>query len=463
MLRAQSALPLAPAYGVFHVSGVTPCAHGQNPRELRSKKAAFFVTFVAFGVATTAVSACCSKPPTENNLPFVQASASEAIPEPKVSRCAEPETGATLLLGDTAKGSDEDLLPFAPEIGDGISYSQGFAVGVLTRDQGSHSTVAQVITLSHDGTKTKAITVGAAHGDTQPPRVVAKGDILAVGLLDSEPNGRRLRIGRISEGAMAWTANFEQGRDESFAFDIALGESRGVAVWDDDAKGPDRGVIRLATFQADTLLAPTIARDISPIKTDAEIPRILVRPGGFWLIWIARRPERVDDNQREPGEEAQFRWLEIQQLDQQGALQGSPKAITPRDGHVLTYSAMTTDQGGLFLVYRDDDTPSGSSGGVLMKAIVRPDGTTESSLLADSHLGVGSPALLSGWLSIGDMTEETRLAKITPSGILLEALVSEPKLGRGEVLAAHENQLLVAQPRGVSVKLFVTNCTALPP
>jgi hypothetical protein len=289
--------------------------------------------------------------------------------------------------------------------------------------------------------------------------LTSKGSLLAVGLLDSESAGRRLRLGKISEGSVTWTSSFEQGRDESFAFDLAIGASRAIAVWDDDARDPERGVIRVATVSASTLLSPSLVRTVTLPQTDAESPRVIARPGGFWIAWIARRPERTDDTAREPGEEAQYRWLEVAQLDENGAPLALPRRVTSIDGHVIAYTLRPGADGTAVLVYRDDDTPSGASGGSIARISVRADGTlTEVTTIAESSVGVGAPALVDGWMAVADASAETRLARVSPGGDLLDTLSSEPILGRGEVLAAAGDLLLVSRPRGASVRLFVTRC-----
>jgi hypothetical protein len=255
-----------------------------------------------------------------------------------------------------------------------------------------------------------------------------------------------------------WGPTFDQGRDESMAFDVAIGESRAVAVWDDDETKPDHGVIRLASFVAATLGAPSKIRSVTLPQTDAESPRIVARPGGFWLVYVARRPEKTDENAREQAEIAENRWLEALPLDENGSPQGLPRRLTSESGHVLTYALGEGENGAAVIVYRDDDLPSGGSGGVLAKIVLKADGPTAATPLADADLGAGVPSLLPGWLAVADVSAETRLGRIDRAGSLEGKLEREPVLGLGAPVAARGDDLLVQRPVGRAVRLFVTSC-----
>lgn len=385
-------------------------------------------------------------------------SAAPALEAPPPSRCDEPAADATFSLGDDklVTGSEDQVLPFAAEVGDGVATTSGFAVGALTPREGGVSAV--VVTLDERGRSPKIVSLGLAHGDTPPPRVASLGGELVAALLEAGSAGRRLRLARVDGDTVAWGPSFEQGRDESLAYDVALGDPRGLVAWDDDAKEPERGVIRVASFVTKGLGAPTPPRVITGKQTDAESPRVIARQGGFWLFFIARKPEDTDDNAREIGETAEFRWLEAVPLDANGAPTASPRRITAGDGHVLTYDVIAGEAGAALVAYRDDDTPSGSAGGVVLRVVVRPDGSSAPTVLTDRHVGVGAPALIPGWFAIADASAETRLARLGPAGELLDALESEPVLGRGEPIAARGDVLLVSRPRGRGVRLSVTRC-----
>jgi hypothetical protein len=402
----------------------------------------------------------CKRSPSSGASPGDGPSASAApfVEPPPPSRCDEPAADATFTLGEDKLlgGPEDDILPFAAEVGDGIAFADGFAVGALAPRQGGVAAV--VVTLDAAGKSPRVTSLGLAHGDTPPPRVAALGRDVVAALLESGASGRRLRLAHVEGDAVTWGPTFDQGADESLAFDVALGEPRGVVAWDDDAKDPERGVIRVATFVTKGLGAPTTPRIVTGKKTDAESPRVIARPGGFWLLWIARKPEPTDDDAREVGEATEFRWVEAVPLDANGAPTGSPRRITAADGHVQAYDVIEGGDGSAIVAYRDDDTPSGSAGGVILRVVLRPDGSSDPAVLTDRHIGVGAPALIPGWFAIADATAETRLARIGPAGELLESLDSEPVLGRGEPIAARGDVLLVSRPRGKGVRLSVTRC-----
>jgi hypothetical protein len=409
---------------------------------------------VACFVLLTA-SGCKRSPPTPAAAALLSASA-DLTPAPPPSRCDAPGEGAVVALGEAPGDSDHDSLPFAVEVGQGVSFDEGFAVGALTPDK--RGARASVVTLGPEGGSSKILPLLTAHGDTPPPRLAPSGKALLVGVLESGASNRRLKLGRVEGGAVTWGPELEQARDESLAFDLAANGAHGVAVWDDETREADRGIIKLFTFELDGFKKTREPRAISPKESDAEMPRLAPRPGGFWLTWIARRPEKTDDSAREVGEAPEFRWLEALPLDERGQPAGSPRRITPEKGHVLIHDLRALPGGNALVVYRDDDTPSGSPGGVLLRVTLRPDGASEPAVVADRHLGVGAPAVLDGWLAVADASAETRLARVGGDGALLDPLESEPVLGRGEPLAARGDALLVLQPRGQGVRLFVTRC-----
>lgn len=417
--------------------------------------------WLPFALALSTAS-CCRAQQQERQQGAPEASAGSPPPEapkPKPSRCVEPGPGEVVTLGNDQPTDEGDPLPFAVEIGDGVVTAHGFAAGALVPD-GKRGANAAVVTLDERGKNARTITLAAAHGDTQPPRLAADGDAIVAALLDSSAAGRRLRTARLEQSNITWGPAFDQGRDESLAFDVAVSGSRAMAVWDDDAKDPERGAIYAVTFDASLHGKPGPTTTLSGRKTDAEMPRVMARPSGFWVSWIGRVPEKTDDDAREVGESPEFRYIEVVPIDEAGQRTGDARRVTPDRGHVLTYDAETLADGSLLLVYRDDDTPSGSSGGIVHSVHVRAGGSGDPELIADRGLGAASPTLLPGYLAMADATDETRLARLTPDGKLDGALVSEPVLGRGEPLAARGDTLLVVKPRGLAVSLFVTTCSA---
>ena len=115
---------------------------------------------------------------------------------------------------------------------------------------------------------------------------------------------------------------------------------------------------------------------------------------------------------------------------------------------------------GALVVWRDDDMPSGASGGRVMRAVLRPSGIDPPSVLLDDLAGAGVPNLVGGWLAVADAADATRLAPISAAGVLGGPPAPEPDIGTGEPIAAVSDTLLVVRPAGRAVRLVVVKCKA---
>jgi hypothetical protein len=362
----------------------------------------------------------------------------------------------SLAVGDAGVSID-DTLPFAAEVGDAIAWAGGFAVGAIHESE--HSLAMSVVTIGADGRGAKVIPLGTAHGDVEPARLATRGSTLIAGVLEPEPNGRSLRLAKIDDGHVTWGATVHERSGESQAFDIALGEKRSIVVWDED--GPASGLIQVSTFDTVTAGNATPPRTISPASADAESPRLVARPGGYWLAYISRSGGgEVDTDASYVAEEIGFRWIEVMPLDPNGSPTGPSRVITPKDGHVMVFDIAPGADGAALLVWRYDDAPSGSAGGEVMRAVVRAGSVEPPSVLMQGDVGAGVPSLLNGWLAVMDAAETTRIAPINPIGEVVAPLSAEPEIGAGEPLAGGSEAMLVARPAGRAVKLSVLRCTA---
>ena len=366
--------------------------------------------------------------------------------------------GGEMSIGQKSntKADEQDLLPFAAEIGRAAWFDGGFAAGVV-HQEGSGTRNA-IVTLSEDGATSKLIALGASHGDADPPVVFARGRDLGAAVLEPTGASRSLRIARIEGDTVHWAAELRQGLDESLAFDVALGEERGVIAWDDLPKDRDVSAVMVSTFKREGFESPTAARPVTMPGVDADSPRLVERAGGFWLFWVARRSADGEYDARYRAEEISFRWIEVAPLDASGALAGSPRRIGANTGHVLAYDVSALSGTEVAVAWRDDDTPSGSIGGQLFTAVVRQGGIDGPDAVDDAHSGVGAPLLMPGWIAIADATGPTRLAPLGLDGKLLDILRSEELLGMGEPLVNHGDTMLVARPAGLAVRLFVARC-----
>jgi hypothetical protein len=169
-------------------------------------------------------------------------------------------------------------------------------------------------------------------------------------------------------------------------------------------------VIKAATFAPPSKDAPPVVRDVSPADSDAELPRVVAAPspeGGFFVFWIARRPEAssgLDGAAAEAvGESRAYGWLEMVRINAQGEPAGAVSRLTPAVGHISAYDvALASDEGapGVLVVARDDGEAVDGSGGMLLRVRVRGDVIDAPVPIATEGLGRGGPSFVAG--SSGD-------------------------------------------------------------
>jgi hypothetical protein len=347
-------------------------------------------------------------------------------------------------------------LPFGAEVGEAVALASGFAVGAIHAENGAP--MMSVVEIGPDGRGGKVISLGAARGDVEPPRLAVRGALLIAGVLEPERDGRAIRLAAIDSDHVTWGARVHETKDESQVFDLAIGDTRGIVVWDEDAA--NGGAVRMSTFDAANPSATTPPRTISPDQSDAEAPRLVARPGGFWLGYLARRAESEDEDAeaRFQAEAIGFRWVELIALDENGSPVGPARAVTPKDGHVMLFDMAPGPDNSAIIAWRDDDAPGGATGGPVMRVIVRPSSIDEPSVLVEDVSRAGAPNLVGSWLAIADAAGPTLLGPISNTGALTGPLVVEPDLGSGEPLATSANTLLVARPMDRTVTLAVVRC-----
>jgi len=385
--------------------------------------------------------------------------------------------GGPYLIGERgaepADGGDDEarLEPFAAELGRVVSLATGgFAVGVKHAHKGA--TQAAVALLGPTLATNRLVPLGRSRSDMDAPVLAGDADGWVAALLEPNASGLSLHLVRASAGHLTWGGDWPQGRDESLAHDIAVAASVGVAVWDEvDDKG-ERSVVMLATFDAKNLKRSRPATAVSGEKIDADVPRVLSRPGGFWLAYVARdvlrMPDKPDDKalgrspkqERFAAEKIDPSWIELIPLDGTGKPSGVAQAITPRDGHVLAFDLERGKDGGAIVAWRDDDKPSGAGGGRVHVSLVTMSGAAHTQLVAEEDVGSGLPNLLSGWIALPDARGQARLAPLGADGVMQGQLRREPLLGVGQVLAAAAEQVLVARPAGRAVALSLLRCAS---
>lgn len=423
-----------------------------------------------------------------------KSAASAVVVDAGSARCA-PVTPEPFVIGDapaSVEPADADagppepsLAPFAIEIGRAAAFDGGFAVGVLRQEEGG--AVASVVTVGPDGRAGKLVKLARLRGDMNPPVVAGRGSASLAAMVEPNASGRAIKLAKIEGEQVTWGPELSEGRDESLAVDLASSGARAVVVWDDVAKDQKRSNILLSTFDPVTMRSANEARPVSAPKVDAESPRLVVRPGGYWLGYLAHGPpeprpktspppaaqakggamaKRGADDEEDmssAGEVVDTRWVELAPLDETGTPTARPKAITPKIGHVLGFDLGALGDGSALVAFRDDDTPSGSSGGRVSSLVVRLGGVGEPWVIADEGLGGGVPMLAPGWLAVADISGGTRLASVDDHGELQGELALEPSLFGGEMLAAGPGGLFLARPLGRAIRLYVMRCAPAVP
>jgi hypothetical protein len=400
-------------------------------------------------------------------------SAAGRPPPPPPGKELGPQSGFRVGAGTKAKsdadaGVDDepDLEPFAAELGHAAVLVNGFGVGVRRDVDGAP--VAEVALLGPRAAKGKLVKLGPARGDMDPPLVRRRGDGWVAALLEPQASALALRLVTLSDGKLSWGAEIEQGRDESLAHDMAFNDEVGVIVWDDVSDDGKRGRVLKATVKADTLELADEASTFSAKDVDAEAPRVVPKPHGFWLAYVVRGGSSTpklkddDDDGRFSAEQIQTSFIELLPLDANGKADGSARAVTPRDGHVLAFDIQSGQDGGAIIAWRDDDTPTGAQGGRVTVMLVTAGGGDQQQPVAEGDVGAGVPGLLGGWLALPDRGARLRLAPMGADGQLLGKLRVEPLAGRGQALAARNNELLIARPDGRAVDLVVIGCARAP-
>jgi hypothetical protein len=405
------------------------------------------------------------------------------------------------------------------EVGDGIAYPGGYAVGIAHRTGAGR--VAAIALLHREPTGlTRILDLGPTTGDAPPPRIgwrggelvggqvaggkieggqVAGGQLVAAAYVSAIPPapGTRPSRGDATRDVAIYTVaggvtagpplSISQRRDDSLALDLALAGPAGVLVWDETTTAA-RGVVKAAAFTTDLAAA---GRDVSPPDSDAELPRVVTQGGAFAVIWIARRPEPasgLDGSAAEAvGEARAFGWLEMVHVDGQGAAIGPVRRLTSPLGHVSAYDVEARDPpagsgtSSLLIVVRDDGEAVDGSGGALLRVRVSGDVVEPPVAFATDGLGRGAPSFVSAagaeagsapalalaWVASG---EQARLIPLDAVGAPTAAPSAEDDLSEARALLfmggpssappkSSALEVLVATPSDSAAQLRVFACS----
>lgn len=382
-----------------------------------------------------------------------------------------------------------------------------------------HGNVALLARLPRGvGKEAASLELARLDGDVPPPRLAVAGTDLLVAIeqIMGEPrspsSGYRVRMARLPGAALAgalpsaeqlqWQDGPSASRDESNAFDFAAAvPGAGAAVtpggdaavapggalfaWDDWPRGESHGRVYVQGIGSDGRAGAAVA--VSSALVDAEEPRLVARPGGYWLAWLVDaasaegRARTYDPGESEVaaaggtgGASANTsangaRGIEVLALDLAGQPAGNVRRIRTESARVVGYDLTTTSAGNAWVVWRQDASSAGAAGGRVLMAEVQSDGPHEIVPLREDDVGSGEPSWLVAaspaeppWLTFPDQRDRTLLLPVdyphpAPSGLGLAA-----DLQGAAALAAASGRVLFAQPRGRSLELFVAACAPVP-
>ncbi|MEO6418262.1 MAG: hypothetical protein ABIP39_02575 [Polyangiaceae bacterium] len=325
-------------------------------------------------------------------------------------------------------------------IGEALVTPSGFAIGILRA--AAKGRVASIASVAIDFKSVTFADVIAARGDDPPPRALFLGDQSFALAYEHAPK-RQITLFRTAPGKSEPVQSFADATDDSQAFDVVTKNDAGLLAWDDDAPG-GVGVVKVARLTASSAGAVTA---ISKEGSDAEGPRVALRPGGYWVAWIARRAEPLPEGGAEriegAGENRAFEWLELAALDGAGKRIGEVQRLTPQNGHLTSFDLIPSADG-IDLFARDDGEAKDGEGAKIERITVHGDKSDLPVVVVKNGVGTGVPAAsvssiggsLTAWLTYVDLADHTRLIPVQPGPNSPSLPSVEPALEGGRVLLA---------------------------
>jgi len=354
-------------------------------------------------------------------------------------------------------------------VGDAAVGPSGLLVGVVRTEGGKR--VAGVLRASLDLASSTVIDVGPAFGDDPPPSPRFHGTKAYVAFLtrqatDGGPRQRTLNVAPLGDRELGPVeATVVQQADESTAFDVAwTDDGAALAAWDEDAPprpdggagipgAPDRGFVKVQALSvAGSPVAPPKdnppRRVASPDTSDAESPRLVARPGGFWLAWLARRVEEDGHTIEGPGEKRTFRWVEAVALDARGEPAGPVRRVSPTSGRAAAFELSVRGED-LVVLVQDEAAHAEGGGSRIVRYLVSSE--VESADLVDGGVGEANAELVPSapgqgtrWLAWGDGTERMRLTPLDAELVATGRTSAEPALDGARVLASSPPDVVYA-------------------
>lgn len=398
---------------------------------------------------------------------------SSSAPVAASSSSAAPHVVAESLPRCRAEGARLAIPGDDVVVGDAIVTPDALYVGVVRRE--GTKRLASVVKAALDLSSSKTIEVAPSVGDDPPPTPrLAKGAPVVTFLSrktgDAGPDSSRiLQFARIEGDAVGKVqASIAQQADESLAYDVAWpaeGEAPPLATWDEDAPPstdttkvpvvglPDRGVVKVRVA-----VDGTKSRVASPETSDAESPRLLARKGGFWLAWLARKPEPREDGgirAEAPGEHRVFRWVEIVALDAKGEAVSPVRRVSPERGRVVAFELARNTGEEIVVLVQDEAARAEGGGERLVRYAVEGEKADkiEGSDLVDAGVGQALAELVHAplastppyrWLAFADVHERMHLVPLAASVRSAGTATAEPALDGARVLASGSGDVVFA-------------------
>lgn len=327
--------------------------------------------------------------------------------------------------------------------GDATLSANALFVGHVRRRDGKR--VGSVLRTNLDLAEPRTIDVAPSFGDDPAPTPFLRdGKPFVAFLVRKELDAgttrgmRELRIAPLEDAAIgAVTATIIQQADESTAFDVAWP----LVAWDEDALVPagkfipERGVVKVQA------LPDGKPHVVSPDASDAEAPKLARRKGGgYWLAWLARRPEVEDAGWRleGAGDLRAWRWVELVALDEHGEPQSPVRRISPEKGHALSFAIAASDPE-LVVVVQDEAGATEGSGARIVRYAIDGDRVAAQDVI-DGGVGQALAEVVTtpdaGWIAWKDTADKAWIAPATSAAAVAGRPTAETALDGARVLAA---------------------------
>ena len=373
------------------------------------------------------------------------------VPQPVVEAAEPVDASDDANAPLSARCGDREglaLPPGAYEMGDALVTNDRVFVGVAHDVGGKHK--GALVTLVRDGDVLSTPTLEDVDDllpDAPPPKALLFGGKPTLAMYVPQKGTRALAFGPM---------RIPQQSDGSFAFDAATQGEAGAVVWDEDAANAPRGVVKLATLPFAPEGQPLV---ISGDASNADSPRVALRPGGYWVAWLARKAEAERDAAPElegPGEKRQLTWLEVAQVDANGHTVGAPMRIAKAGARVESFDMLAHDDA-LDVLVKDDEQPGDDEGSRLVLVTLRG-GDAGVRVIAERGVGRGVPDLLGARAVFVDLADHARLLPIAAGG----RASLEPELDNARPLALLDRSVLAGFPKDSTRPLGVLRCFDAP-